>query len=396
MRGTCSNVDDSPQGQPSEQPIICECSNVENCECSRGMTSAAHFIKHHPGESQGPQLNNAGVGLLANFESERVNGHLLSHPASSSSSSSQRSHSHQALKPTSSQVSNKAECTSSMVNHNSSQRLMVRRNSHPNSEATVRGLTSCIPNSTPNLINSGNCTTLLFGSTPLCRFSLSQGLLGVPSNLFQSVMPAIQLPHASGDSTSQIEEAPATFDDSGFPSENQIIDIWRQLLMESTLYIHRPADTLLEGSSSVFRVTADNGSVDFRLVTENAEVVNQSLVYFSIEMRNRFGGMRLDVDNMSYEELLALEDHIGYVSTGLSEEAAVASLKRSNYFLLADENAQKEFCSICQEDFIEEDELGTLDCGHSFHICCIKQWLGYKNVCPICKSPALSTTFSLI
>ena len=48
------------------------------------------------------------------------------------------------------------------------------------------------------------------------------------------------------------------------------------------------------------------------------------------------------------QELLALEDHIGYVSTGLSEEAAVASLKRSNYFLLADENAQKEFCSICQ------------------------------------------------
>lgn len=50
-----------------------------------------------------------------------------------------------------------------------------------------------------------------------------------------------------------------------------------------------------------------------------------------------------------------------------------------------------------QEDFMEEDELGTLDCGHGFHICCIKQWLGYKNVCPICKSPGLSsTTFSHI
>lgn len=34
---------------------------------------------------------------------------------------------------------------------------------------------------------------------------------------------------------------------------------------------------------------------------QNTEVVNQSLLYFSIEMRNRFGGMRFDVDNMSYE-----------------------------------------------------------------------------------------------
>jgi hypothetical protein len=42
------------------------------------MGSAGHFIKHHPSESQGPQLNNADVGLLANVESERVNGHLLS------------------------------------------------------------------------------------------------------------------------------------------------------------------------------------------------------------------------------------------------------------------------------------------------------------------------------
>lgn len=42
------------------------------------MSSAGHFIKHHPSESQGPQLDNADVGLLANVQSEKVNGHLLS------------------------------------------------------------------------------------------------------------------------------------------------------------------------------------------------------------------------------------------------------------------------------------------------------------------------------
>lgn len=47
---------------------------------------------------------------------------------------------------------------------------------------------------------------------------------------------------------------------------------------------------------------------------------------------------------------------------------------------------------LWQEDYAEEEEVGILDCGHSFHIVCIKQWLGYKNICPICKSTGLYTT----
>ena len=41
-----------------------------------------------------------------------------------------------------------------------------------------------------------------------------------------------------------------------------------------------------------------------------------------------------------------------------------------------------------QEEFVEEDELGRLDCGHGYHSVCIKQWLVQKNECPICKSSA--------
>ncbi|GAV73906.1 zf-RING_2 domain-containing protein [Cephalotus follicularis] len=112
-------------------------------------------------------------------------------------------------------------------------------------------------------------------------------------------------------------------------------------------------------------------------------------------MHPHYRDMMLDVDSMSYEELLALEDRMGFVSTGLSEEALLSSLTHSKYFLFIEENALKESCSICQEDYEEEDELGTLDCGHSFHIACIEQWLRCKNICPICKSTGLCTRLGI-
>jgi hypothetical protein len=44
-----------------------------------------------------------------------------------------------------------------------------------------------------------------------------------------------------------------------------------------------------------------------------------------------------------------------------------------------------------QEEYVDGDDIGRLDCGHDFHAGCIKQWLVLKNLCPICKNPALKT-----
>lgn len=110
------------------------------------------------------------------------------------------------------------------------------------------------------------------------------------------------------------------------------------------------------------------------------------------EMHDRHRDMRLDVDNMSYEELLALEERIGDVSTGLSEEAIVKMMKQRKYVSMTTESpAYLEPCCICQEEYVDGDELGMLDCGHDFHTNCIKQWLMLKNLCPICKMTALPT-----
>lgn len=93
------------------------------------------------------------------------------------------------------------------------------------------------------------------------------------------------------------------------------------------------------------------------------------------DMHDRHRDMRLDVDNMSYEvwkgklfshqqfcqklfpwykwlvyqELLALEERIGDVSTGLSEDTILKLMKQQKYFNIGIESPPDlEPCCICQ------------------------------------------------
>ncbi|XP_059647803.1 E3 ubiquitin-protein ligase MBR2-like [Cornus florida] len=108
------------------------------------------------------------------------------------------------------------------------------------------------------------------------------------------------------------------------------------------------------------------------------------------ELHDRHRDMRLDVDNMSYEELLALEERIGNVNTGLSEETIFQAIPQRKHLSIAEGPVPNlEPCCICREDYCLGDDIGTLDCNHDFHVNCIKQWLIQKNLCPICKMKAL-------
>ncbi|PON65057.1 43kDa postsynaptic protein [Parasponia andersonii] len=124
---------------------------------------------------------------------------------------------------------------------------------------------------------------------------------------------------------------------------------------------------------------------------EDVMILDPSVFMGVADIHDRHRDMRLDVDNMSYEELLALEERIGNVSTGLSEEAILNRLKRKKYLIAGKSQLEAEPCCVCQEDYNQGEELGMLECGHDFHTDCIKQWLMHKNLCPICKTTALGT-----
>ncbi|KAF5817635.1 putative transcription factor C2H2 family [Helianthus annuus] len=124
---------------------------------------------------------------------------------------------------------------------------------------------------------------------------------------------------------------------------------------------------------------------------EDVMILDQSVFYGIADIHDRHRDMRLDIDNMSYEELLALEERIGNVNTGLTEETIAKHLKQKSYVV---ERGQPDVepCSVCQEEYKDGDDLGTLECGHDFHHGCIKQWLQHKNLCPICKSTGFAST----
>ncbi|XP_062206452.1 probable E3 ubiquitin-protein ligase ZFP1 isoform X2 [Phragmites australis] len=131
---------------------------------------------------------------------------------------------------------------------------------------------------------------------------------------------------------------------------------------------------------------------------EHSTIMDFSRLYEVSNVVDEHRDMRLDIDSMSYEELLALEERIGDVNTGLTKNHILNKLRTSLYVpgtsSMADQSSksslENDACIICQEEYQVKDCIGTLDCGHRYHAECVKQWLTVKNLCPICKTTALS------
>ncbi|XP_027356256.1 probable E3 ubiquitin-protein ligase ZFP1 [Abrus precatorius] len=106
--------------------------------------------------------------------------------------------------------------------------------------------------------------------------------------------------------------------------------------------------------------------------------------------------MRLDIEHMSYEELLALGERIGNANPSLSEETITNQMETRTYLLptnLEEANSDEQeadICIICQDEYKNQDKIGILRCEHEYHADCLRNWLLVKNVCPICKSEALT------
>ncbi|KAF1885027.1 hypothetical protein Lal_00028916 [Lupinus albus] len=98
------------------------------------------------------------------------------------------------------------------------------------------------------------------------------------------------------------------------------------------------------------------------------------------------------------DELLALGERIGNVSTGLSEEMITKQMRIKTYLVpaiainleVAYEEQETDSCTICLDEYQNQEKIGILQCGHEYHADCLRKWLLVKNVCPICKSEGLT------
>ncbi|KAK9131994.1 hypothetical protein Scep_011522 [Stephania cephalantha] len=92
-----------------------------------------------------------------------------------------------------------------------------------------------------------------------------------------------------------------------------------------------------------------------------------------------------DEDMMAVQHRSFFEEQSRERKSGWSEEAILKSLKTRNYEV----SQEAEICSICMDGIKVDEKIGSLSCGHEFHVNCIKDWLIVNNTCPICRRSAL-------
>ena len=92
-----------------------------------------------------------------------------------------------------------------------------------------------------------------------------------------------------------------------------------------------------------------------------------------------------DIDNMSYEQLLArFGDGTENQDRGASA-GQIASLPTSTVTNPYDLPSDCRECIVCMEEFQRGDVRKTLPCLHSFHQKCVDRWLQSNATCPVCK-----------
>ncbi|KAG5478765.1 hypothetical protein LSCM1_06169 [Leishmania martiniquensis] len=114
-------------------------------------------------------------------------------------------------------------------------------------------------------------------------------------------------------------------------------------------------------------------------------------------------GLDHDIDDMTYEELLELEERIGSVSKGVPP-----GLLDGCTMPMRSTSGEAGTCAICQEELsvtatatagaaltatspssTDKVCVKLLNCPHAFHKPCIHQWLTQNKTCPICKVEVL-------
>lgn len=93
----------------------------------------------------------------------------------------------------------------------------------------------------------------------------------------------------------------------------------------------------------------------------------------------------------SYEQLLDLGAAAGAVSRGVADGFVLRLPRRR---VTTEELSANDLCAVCRQEYVAEEELSELRCGHAFHGACLAPWLRAEKHCPSCRhdvvSPALA------
>lgn len=297
-----------------------------------------------------------------------------------------------------------SETSSEIRNHSSNNGISIydsrrARNCPPNGDngvASVRTRRSTNSNSRARLSNQGNGNSLAPNESSFVISRAPESEIPVDSSVpTSSLQFSAETPSIRRSSYSRPGSSGGGLRGLIPDSPSEVGGVTRSVIDHDN-FARYNIDGIAEVLLALERIEQDE-----ELSYEQLLVLETNLLLNGLSFHDQHREMRLDIDNMSYEELLALEERMGTVSTALSEEAISKCLKTSIYqpipldvALSCSGNNDNVKCSICQEEYVVGDELGRLHCQHRYHVPCIQQWLRLKNWCPICKAPAESAPSS--
>lgn len=113
------------------------------------------------------------------------------------------------------------------------------------------------------------------------------------------------------------------------------------------------------------------------------------------EAQSRPDGMREQMSLQLKTKTLCYEDDH-------NDDDAFASQQHDANHVVVDEytdhdqqyhnKTSNEMCSICMVPLENGERVGDLDCGHHFHVECLKTWVLWRNVCPLCNAKNIAKT----
>jgi len=83
--------------------------------------------------------------------------------------------------------------------------------------------------------------------------------------------------------------------------------------------------------------------------------------------------------------LIRQADPLLYHPESSSNRLTEAQMEIVDSWTESREMGKDEVCAICYDNFEDQEVVSLPECGHYYHIMCIKNWLSIKPECPCCK-----------
>lgn len=123
---------------------------------------------------------------------------------------------------------------------------------------------------------------------------------------------------------------------------------------------------------------------------------------FSNIINRNYGNLRNSQEPVHYQTIPLtsysnvfnnLLNSFGLTNTGLTDDVKIvltdqeiSQLKRVKFKDISSCNQEQNKCTICLDEFNDDDDIIELKCGHHFHEECIVHWFKTcSNKCPICR-----------